>query len=249
MTAGRGCVSQAQDRTCAWPARVANWFNATFPNQVEVSNIATGGMTARVWAQSLGLRAYSMGSAMDNVDVVLFETAINDNGLGVTNYEALIRLIIDCFPNSTPFGVLVAPETKYRLVKQQAIILEHYDLPNINFNLDVMGPLGEEVWGKLVHPDCRKHQHLADAITNTIVRGACRNTAWTRPRFALPLTVQPQTIDLDQYDAMTGCRKPKSMYSSILGNGTALGPRMYGDWHLGEDTPGKPGWISTKPGS
>merc|ERR1712232_500852 len=190
MTAGRGCVSQVQDKTCAWPARVNGWLNATFPNaKVDVSNWAMGGWNAGVWGQSLGLRVFLMGDAKDTVDIVFFETAINDYERKVKGpeYEALLRLIIECFPKATPFGVLVIPHWGYDLVQEQEGILDHYDVPRINFNRDVLLQLDTSVWGSGAHPDWHKHQHVADLVTTTIGKAVCQSTSWDRPRFAHPL--------------------------------------------------------------
>jgi hypothetical protein len=85
MTAGMGCVESvhaintAHSPSCAYPARLAKWLALHFGANVEVQNLASGGISTAVSLTSLAMLLGPFGRDVRVPTLLLVDYSVNDN--------------------------------------------------------------------------------------------------------------------------------------------------------------------------
>lgn len=254
-TAANGSRVKLKWRDCAWPARFAQWLQASFPRAtVEMRNAARGGWgTGRFYEiLSVVLRNHR------DADLFISETAINDmdnRPKRGKNYMSLTfeRFILDVRKLLPKVGILVvvAPCHGCRVsAGDQVPVARHHRLPLLD-----MAPVFKRhpsFWeagkgAQHVHPHARTHQVFADLLAALCARAWLQTCPRLPPGPAEPPALGDRTL-WPEAATSESCLRPLSVYSA-RDTGTLRPEVVSGDWGLHEDRPGKPGWIAQRPGS
>ena len=272
FTLGGGCSqhrAHSEDlvgKDCAWAARLLHWLRLAFPrSRIHMENKAQGGNPSAVILGGIGLHNFS------GVDLILVDSLVNDaynenkqwnsaNDSAVKDwdeeltisvaFEELLRSIHHLAPRSAVYAILAGCPPCLAGAPAQRQVLDFYGVPYLDFARAVEA--ASELWiPKASHPGFRSHQAVADMLALSLGR------VWDH-------MLEMKLEDMDQNDleldfskayhpakyrsSFPRCMHPCSVLSSS--RASTIQPKILaGNWTLYEDRPGKPGWISTEPGS
>jgi hypothetical protein len=240
-TAGVNCndgINQLKE--CAWSARYKSWLQAKCPTaQVILDNQASGGTTTSASLPSLNLWLAT------NPDIVFVDFIVNDSFEAQENaqnllaiYESLIlqvrhiqkpiflAFLISCALErcSSVRDIIFWVSTVHDVG-----IVSYYDVAHCAAHLS--GTNVSLFWDTTgTHPSWKVHQLMADTLAyvtafHSFTEGKANTTlAYT-----------------EVLENLNSCMSPMSLY--IARSPPLIGITSNG-WHLEEDRPGKPGWIT-----
>ncbi|CAE8615759.1 unnamed protein product [Polarella glacialis] len=273
FTAGIGCQPKKskdkhliRDKACAWSARFVHWLRVAFPRStVVLDNLAQGGSPTPVILSGLGLFDYT------NVDLILIDTLVNDQigsevrrfGFKYSDidstqavsvaYEVLIRTLHELAPKAVLYSVLDGCPGCHLAVPAHRQVLNFYDVPRLDY-VDVVAQL-QTLWAYMGkkdtnHPDFRSHQAVADVLALTWCNVWSRISSLKSRDVGDVMAFSPKGYyHPAQYrERFHICKRPCSVLSA-RGTSTTQPQVITGNWSVYADRPGKPGWISTVPGS
>lgn len=272
FTLGGGCSQHHSNngnltgRDCAWAARLLHWLRLAFPRStIHLQNKAQGGSPSAVILGGIGLRNFS------GVDLVFVDSLVNDaynenkrwnsangsvaKGWGTVftisvAFEELLRSVQQLAPKSAVYAILAGCPPCLAGARAQRQVLDFYGVPYLDFAQAVEA--APELWmPKVAHAGFRTHQAVADMLALSLGR------FWDH---MLQMRLEDMDVDDAKLDfskayhpAQYRNRFPRCMYPcsvlSASGPSTVQPKILAGNWTLYEDRPGKPGWISTEPGS
>ncbi|CAK9022506.1 unnamed protein product [Durusdinium trenchii] len=262
-----------KNKLCSWTARFLHWLRVAFPQStVELENRGHGGSPSAVILGGVGLFNYS------TVDLILVDTLVNDatdenrafgkltNDADVNNlsnmelgsvaFEVLIRTLSELAPKSTIYGIEAGCPLCLHSALAHRVVLDFYGVPYLDF-AKLVEKDGKLWTPKKPHPTFKTHQAVADVLAFTW------SNVWDRMYHikssevnevnskAQQMLCHPQSTFYHPAlyrNRFTVCKKPCAILSPWR-RSTVEVRIIRGNWSFYEDRPGKPGWISTCPGS
>ena len=251
---------------CAWPARVQQWLHLAFPKAtVDLQNKAQGGSPSAVVLGGIGLYNFS------GVDLILVDTLVNDaynennrvskergsQSIGLDGnltisvaFEELLRSLHQLAPRSTVLAIEAGCPRCIASAQAHRQVLNFYGVPYVDFARAVEA--APELWAPShAHPGYKTHQAVADMLAFSLGK------IWDHMSNMTVEDMGPTDMKRDFSKALHPAkyrnRFPRCMYPcsvlSAFRSSTVQPQILRGNWTLYEDRPGKPGWISTEPGS
>mmetsp|Transcript_120490 Transcript_120490/g.292407 ORF Transcript_120490/g.292407 Transcript_120490/m.292407 type:complete len:526 (+) Transcript_120490:31-1608(+) len=269
FTAGVDCSEPADGGAitsfrCAWPSRVQAILSELFPqSSISLLNMAHGGTTSSVILGAIALLLRDVEGGIDEIDLIVLDTLVNDAAefhkwtqhgnlspgeVVKTSYEALVRVLHEMVPQAALVSLFAGCPACLGMASNQRAVASFYGLPLVDYASLVAQKLDEVplLWDPpYSHPRWISHQIVADVIAGTwtkVFQGFCTGDRAPQPTFPLETLVAP--AQLAQFKT---CKSGASEYYAEEPSGRK--PTIVHGWRLFEDVPGKPGWISEKPGA
>ena len=261
-------------KDCSWVARLKHWLQKAFPRAtLHVENKAQGGSPAQVFLGGLGMYDFS------GVDLILLDTLVNDahermmfssdadvhkmdamdgNFTVSVAFEEMLRSLHELAgPSAAVLALLAGCSPCIATANAHRQVLDFYRVPYLDFAravetaayLWVVAPQLLGTPGGTAHPEFQTHQAVADMFALSLTK------VWDHMSH-----MTTEEVKIDQLDLNTAfhpakyrnkfprCIHPCSVFSALR-KSTVQPKILQGNWTLYEDRPGKPGWISTEPGS
>ncbi|CAK9023902.1 Hypothetical protein SCF082_LOCUS16389 [Durusdinium trenchii] len=243
------------DKDCAWPARFTQWLRAAFPQaNIHTNNMAGRGTPSSVILGGIGLQNYS------KADMILVDTLVNDAYQGNLRpdlkstvavsvpFEELLRSLHVLAPDSLLFAMEAGCWKCIDAAELHRKVLDFYGIPYMDFSRAVQGV--PELWTSKYgpHPNFKTHQAVADIMAFNL------RAVWDSMLSMKEKDSEPR-LDFSKayHDEEERNNFPRRLYPCFVMSAfhpPADQPKvLQGNWTLYEDVPGKPGWISTEPGS
>ena len=256
-------IRHGPEAECAWPARVQHWLHLAFPKAtIDLQNKAQGGSPSAVILGGIGLHNFS------NVDLILVDALVNDaynenhrlskargsqhSDMGgyltiSVAFEEFLRSLHQLAPGSAVLAIEAGCPPCIASAQAHRQVLNFYGVPYLDFARAVEAV--PQLWtARDAHPTYQTHQAVADMLAFSLGK------VWDHM-----LNMSVENMDLKQdfskalHPAKYRNRFPRCMYPcsvlSAVRSSTVQPKILKGNWTLYEDRPGKPGWISTEPGS
>eukprot|EP00408_Alexandrium_pacificum_P068805 CAMPEP_0171180324 /NCGR_PEP_ID=MMETSP0790-20130122/13699_1 /TAXON_ID=2925 /ORGANISM="Alexandrium catenella, Strain OF101" /LENGTH=325 /DNA_ID=CAMNT_0011645255 /DNA_START=180 /DNA_END=1157 /DNA_ORIENTATION=- len=222
--------------------------------------MAHGGSPSTLILGAAELLLRDVPGGAGQVDLIMVDTLLNDasqsqmwtdtgsltpDEIVPTSYEALVRALHEAAPQALLVPVIDACEWCLDFAPHHRAVASFYGLPLVDCASLLERTGNHMIWGRRLHPPWQSHQIFADVIIGTWAKGfrdLCAGASAPKPSFPAGTLATRKLLDHFQ-----SCKVGLSEYYALKEGGPQ--PTEVDGWRLFEDRPGKPGWISEKPGA
>ena len=258
---------------CGWPKALVLWLRRAFPTnaRVRLTNRAAGGRGIAHLARTLSQERAVLASA----DLVLLEFALNNVGSAnatARHNEEVVRHLLHLPRHPAvvflEFAFVKACREVVGSSAADAAVARYYRVPLLDFHAmafakykeasalarNMQHPRGGAACSEH-HPKAVIHHQMANAVARLLVRAwqaLCARKWVAAPWPAAPLMLQPAFSPAASGAPQVFVSSARDGAGAFTTACAGVAPGTLGScggWSLCEDRPGKPGWISTEPGS